>query len=379
LGPVFMFFAPGLVFGAIECVKTRFPVLRARTHFRYRGHWVPFSSFPLLDLFSVPRASVLVFMFYVPRLIFCAPGLVFGGTEGVRFRFHVLRSLTCVCRYGGCRVPFSCFARPDTFSVETRVPGTLFMFCAPRGVSRGTMFVGSCFHVFRSRTHFRRYRGHRVPFWCFVRPDSFFSVPRASIPVFMFCAPGHVFGGTKGVGSRFQVLRAHTGFDGLDGDASSFYVLLVGTLFRRYRGCRVPFSCFAHPNSFPVVPRASGPAFMFCAPGLLFDGTEGVGSRFHILRSRTHFRRYRWRPVLFSCFALPGMFSAMPSGSGPVFMFCAFGLIFGDLEGNGSRFHVLQSGTSLWRYGGRRVPFSCFTPSDIFSAVRRASGPVFMF
>jgi hypothetical protein len=60
----------------------------------------------------------------------------------------------------------------------------------------------------------------------------------------MFCAPGVVFGGNKGVG--------------------------------------VPFSCFALPDSFSAVPRASGPVFMFCVPGLIFGGTEGVGSRFDV-------------------------------------------------------------------------------------------------
>jgi hypothetical protein len=43
---------------------------------------------------------------------------------------------------------------------------------------------------------------------------------------------------------------------------------------------------------------------MFCVPELVFDGTEGVGSRY---------------------------------------MFCAPGLIFGGTEGVGSRFHVLRS------------------------------------
>jgi hypothetical protein len=31
---------------------------------------------------------------------------------------------------------------------------------------------------------------------------------------------------------------------------------------------------------------------MFCAPGLGFDGTEGVMSCFHVLRTRTRFRQY---------------------------------------------------------------------------------------
>jgi hypothetical protein len=45
---------------------------------------------------------------------------------------------------------------------------------------------------------------------------------------------------------------------------------------------------------------------MFCALGLIFDDTEGVGSGFDILRSRTRFRRYRWRRLPLSFFA-PGL------------------------------------------------------------------------
>jgi ABC-type sulfate transport system permease subunit len=47
--------------------------------------------------------------------------------------------------------------------------------------------------------------------------------------------------------------------------------------------------CAAGP--FSAVLRASGLVLMFCAPELVFGGTEGVVSRFHVLRSRTHFRR----------------------------------------------------------------------------------------
>jgi hypothetical protein len=96
----------------------------------------------------------------------------------------------------------------------------------------------------------------------------------------MFRAPGLIFGGTEGVGSRFQVLRART-------------------YFRWYRGRRVLFSCLARPDSFSAVPRASGPIFMFCVQGHIFDGPEGDGSRFHVLRAGSHFRRYRGRPVSF--------------------------------------------------------------------------------
>jgi hypothetical protein len=179
--------------------------------------------------------------------MFCAPGLVFGGTEGVGSRFHVLRSRTRFRRYRGRRVSFSCFALTDPFSAVTRA-------CNPV----------SCF---------RRYRGCRVPFSCFALPDTFSTVPWASGPFFIFCVPGLIFGNTEGIGSRFHVLRSHT-------------------RFRRYLGCRVPFSSFALPNSFSAVPRASGPVFMFYAPGLFFGCVEGVGSHFHVLRSRTRFRLY---------------------------------------------------------------------------------------
>jgi hypothetical protein len=74
---------------------------------------------------------------------------------------------------------------------------------------------------------------------------------------------------------------------------------------------------------FPAVLRASAPVFMFYAPGQVFDGSEGVGSRFHVLCSRSRFPRYRECRVPFSCFALPDSFSAVPRASGPFFMFCA--------------------------------------------------------
>jgi hypothetical protein len=187
-----------------------------------------------------------------------------------------LRSLTHCQRNGWRRVPFSIFACSDSFSAVPRVPGPIFMFCAPGAVSHGTEGVGSRFHFWRSRTLFRRYRGRRVPFSCIALPDSFSAVLRASSPVFMFCDPRLVFGGIEGFRSCFQVLRARTHF-------------------RWYQERRLPFSYFALPDSFLVVARASGLVFMFCAPRLIFGGTEGVVSCFHVLRFRTHFRRYRRR------------------------------------------------------------------------------------
>jgi hypothetical protein len=152
----------------------------------------------------------------------------------------------------------------------------------------------------------------------------------ASGPVFMFCALRLIFGGTKGVVSGFHVLHAQTNF-------------------RRYRGRQVPFSYFARPDSFSAVSMASGPVFMFCAPGLVFSGTEGVDCRFHVFRARNCFRRYRRRRLSFSCFARSDSFSAVPRASGTVFMFCVSGLIFSGTEGVVSRFHAFRARTHFRR------------------------------
>jgi hypothetical protein len=84
----------------------------------------------------------------------------------------------------------------------------------------------------------------------------------------------------------------------------------------------------------------SGPVLMFCASGLLFGRIVGVGSRFSVLRSRTRFRRYRGRQVLFSCFACRDSFWEVTKALGPIFMFCTLGLVFGGTKGVGSRFDV---------------------------------------
>jgi hypothetical protein len=234
--------------------------------------------------------------------MFCAPELIFSGTEGVRSLFHLLRAHTRFLRYRGHRVPLSCFTRADSFSAVPRASGPVFMFFAP-----GLVFY--------------RYRGRRAPYSRFALLDSFSAVPRASGPFFMICAHGLVFCGTEGVGSRFHVLRSLT-------------------RFRQCRGRRVPFSCFTLPDSISAVPSASGPVFRFCAPGLIFGGTEGVGYLFHVLRSRIHFQRYRGRRVTFSCFTPPDSFSTVPRASGPVFTFYALRLVFGCTEGVASRFPV---------------------------------------
>jgi hypothetical protein len=330
-----MFCAPGLVFGGTECVSSHFYVLRARTHFqRYRGRRVPFSCFALPDSFSaVPRASGLLF-------IFCAPELIFGGTEGVGSRFHVLRPRTNFRRYRGRQVPFLCFTLPDSFFAVPSALVPIFMFCVAGLIFGGTEGVGSRFHVLCSRTHFRPYRVRRVPFSFFAHPDSFSTVPRASVPVFMFCAPEIIFGGTECVGSRFHVLRARTHFRRYRGRWVPFSCFAPLTLFRPYRGRRVPFSCFALRDSFSAVPRASGYFFMFCTPGLVFRDAECIGSCFLVLCARTCFRRYRGRRVWFSCFDRPDSFSAVPKAPGPIFMYCAPGLVFCGAESVGFRFHV---------------------------------------
>jgi hypothetical protein len=148
----------------------------------------------------VPRASGPVF-------IFCAFGLVFGGIEGVRSRFHVFRTRTCFRRYQGRQVPFSCFALPESFSAVRWASDSVFTFYVPELVFGGTRGIRAHFHVLRTQTRFQLYRGHPVPFSCCAHQDSFSAVLRASGPVFMFCAPTLVFDGTEGVGSRFHILR----------------------------------------------------------------------------------------------------------------------------------------------------------------------------
>jgi hypothetical protein len=215
--------------------------------------------------------------------LFCVPGLIFGGTE---------------------------------------VSDSIFMFTTPGHVFGGAEGVGSRFHVFSYPDSFlavRRVLGP-VSMFC-VRSDSFSAISRASGPVFMFCDPEHVFGSTEGVGFRFHVLRSRTHF-------------------RRYRGCIFPFSCFAIPDTFSAVRRATGLDLTFCATRLISGGTEGVDSRFHVLCARICYRRYRGIRVPFSCFTRPDSYSMVSMASGPVFMFCAPG-------------HVFR------RYRGRQVQFSC--------------------
>jgi hypothetical protein len=288
---------------------SHFLVLHARTHFRrYRGRPDPFSCFPFSDTFSaVPRASGPFFMLCTPGHIFdgtegvgslfmfCATVLIFGGTEGVGSLFYVLRSRTHFQRYRGRRFPFSCFALPDSFSAILWASGSVFMFCVPGIVFGGIEGVVSRFHIYRSQTCIVQYHGHRVPFLYFARPDTFSAVPWASVPIFMFCTLGLVFGGTEGVRSLCMFCATVLIFDGTEGVGSCNHVLCSQTHFRQYRGRRVPFSCISLLDSFSAGPSASGPVFMLCAHGLVFGGAECIGSRFLILRSQTHFPLYRRR------------------------------------------------------------------------------------
>jgi hypothetical protein len=116
-------------------------------------------------------------------------------------------------------------------------------------------------------------------------------------------------------------------------DQISYILFCSRTRFQRYRVRRDSFSHFAFPVSFWAVPRVPGPVFMFCASVPVFNGIEGARFSFHVLRSRTHFRRYRGRRISFS----------------------ASGLIFGGTEGIGSSFNVLHSRTRFRRYRGRQV------------------------
>jgi hypothetical protein len=273
-------------------------------------------------LFCAPESFSAVPRALGPVLIFCAPRLVFGGIDGLRTYFHVLRAQTRFWPYlRRSRAPFSCFALLDSFSAVSRASGPVFIFCVPVLIFGGSEGVGSRFYALRY-------------------PDSFLAVSRALGLIFIFCAPELIFGDTELCQVPFSCFRSRTHF-------------------RQCEGRRVPFSCFASPYSFSAVPWASGPVFMICAPRLIFGGAERVDSCFHVSRSQTLFRRYRRRRVPFSCFALLDSFSTLPRASGPILIFCAE--------------------THFRRYRRRRVPLSGFARPNSFLAVRTASGPVFMF
>jgi hypothetical protein len=275
-------------------------------------------------------------------MFFCSWTYFFSGTEGVGSPFHILRARTHFRRYRGHLISFSYFAIPGTFSVIRRASCLDFMFCAPGLIFSGIEGVGSRFHVLCSQIHFRRYRVCRVPFSCFARPESFSTVARAlGVPFACFALPDSFSAVSSASASVFMFYEPRLIFGDTEAIRSHLHVFCSRTCFRRCRVRRVPFSYFVR-------------------LGLVFCGTEGVGSRFHVLRSRTHFRRYGGRRVPFSCFARADSFSAVPRASGPVFIFCAPELIFSGAECVGSY-------------------FSCFARPDSFSAIHRASDLVFMF
>jgi hypothetical protein len=166
-----MFPAFGLISGGSDGVRSRFHVLRSRICFR------------------------AVWRVLGPVSMFCTHELVFGGSEGVRSRFHALRS-------------------EDTLSAVPRASDLVCMFCAPKLVCMfcAPKLVCPHFHVLRSLTRFLCCGGRWVPFSCFLLSDSFSAVLKVSHLVFMFCAPVLLFGGTDGVGHHFLVLRSRPRF-----------------------------------------------------------------------------------------------------------------------------------------------------------------------
>jgi hypothetical protein len=218
--------------------------------------------------------------------------------------FHILRSRTHIQRYRGRRVLFSCFALLDPFWAIPRAPPLVFIYYAPGLIFQRYQGRQVRFHVLRSRTIFRRYRQRRVPFLCFALSESFSAIPRASGPFLVFCAPGLVLGGTEGARSSFHVLRSRIYFGRYRGRRFQFSCIAILDSFSAVSRASGPVFIFALPDSYLAVPRAPNPVFMFCALGPVSGGTEGIGSRFHVLRPE---------------------------------------LIFGDNGGIGSRFHVLRS------------------------------------
>jgi hypothetical protein len=158
----------------------------------------------------------------------------------------------------------------------------------------------------------------------------------------MICAPGLIFGGTVGTVSVLVFCALGLDLGRNEGIGPSFHILCTQTRFGRYRGRRVPFSYFALPDSFSAVQWMSGSVVVFCALGLVLGGTEGVGSSFHILRSRARFGWYRGPRVPFSCFVLPDSFWAVPRATGLDFMFCAIRLVLVGTVRIRPRFHVLR-------------------------------------
>jgi hypothetical protein len=116
---------------------------------------------------------------------------------------------------------------------------------------------------------------------------------------------------------------------------SSFYVLRSWTHFRRYRGHRFQFSSFKISDPFSAIPRASCSVFMFCTPC-------------PILSSRTRIRRFRMCRGLIFMFCAPGLIFVVSMASGLVFMY----------HGHGPSLHDFCNRTRFGRNRGCRVKFS---------------------
>jgi hypothetical protein len=337
-----MFWALLLIFDGTEGAEPTFHILGSQTHFWwYRGRRAHFSCFALSGLLSaVPRAQCLIFMF-------CGPRLIFYGIEGVRSNFTL----------------------PDSFSMVSRAPSPVFMFCTLKLVFGGTEGVVPNFHVLRSETHFRRYRGRRVQFY----------------------ALRLIFDGTEGTGPSFHVLRLRAHFrvhilystvfftvvssiNLSHSKRSARILMLPGYCSNLHKICPI-YTLKLLPtvedvnSTFSAVLRASDPLFMVCthrlvlavlkalgplflfyAPGLIFSDTKGAEPTFHVLGSRTLFRRYRCHRIYFSCFTLPDSFLAVPRAPNPLLMLCAPELISDYTEGVSPTFHVLSSRTRFGRY-----------------------------
>jgi hypothetical protein len=173
--------------------------------------------------------------------MFLAPEHIFSGIVGVRSCFHILLSQTSFRWYLRSRVSFSCFALPNSFSVDPWASAPSFHVLRSQTRFGGTEVIGSRFNVWPTRTRFRRFRGRRVQFSCFTLPDSFSTINGASGPVFMFCAPGLVFIGTEGLESHILVYRSRTSFRRTEDVWSRFHVLRSRTNFQWYQGIG---SCF---------------------------------------------------------------------------------------------------------------------------------------
>jgi hypothetical protein len=143
-----------------------FHILRFRTHFLwYEVRRVQFSRIALSDsIWTVPKVLGPLFMFY-------ATGLIFDSSRGIGSNFLILRFRTRFRWHQKRRVRFSCFALSDSFSAVPTAPSPLFMFRAPELIFGRTEAVGFSFHVLCSQTCFGRYLRHQVYFSCFVLWD----------------------------------------------------------------------------------------------------------------------------------------------------------------------------------------------------------------